>query len=96
MSNVFGLSEFDSWINDETREALKKFGKGYFALSFWDWQEYKAPFGEVKNSQFNIVYSELQRDSVLELVRRYRNGELSPKDFFTLLVDYVTYVCIWV
>jgi len=70
MSNIFGLSEFDTWINDETREELKKFESGYYGLSFWDWREYTAPFGEVKNSQFNIVYTERERGKVMELVRK--------------------------
>jgi hypothetical protein len=92
----FDLEEFDEWVNDITREELKQFGEGYFGLEFWTWKVYEAPFTDVKNFQFSMVFRNEDKEKVFEIIEKYKRKEIDARECVHRISNLAVYHCIWV
>ena len=95
-NEIWELTEFDEWVNDVTRDDLSQFDKGYFGLEFWTWKVYEAPFRDVKNFQFSMVFRNKDRKKVFEIIEKYERGEIDARECVYQISDLAVYHCIWV
>jgi len=95
-TEIWELTEFDQWVNDITRDDLLQFGKGYFGLEFWTWKVYEAPFQDVKNFQFSMVFRNKDKKKVFEIIEKYKKGEIDARECVYQISDLAVYHCIWV
>ncbi|MCI4463752.1 MAG: hypothetical protein JHC30_06245 [Caldisericum sp.] len=95
-TEIFELTEFDQWVNDAMREDLLQFGEGFFGLQFWSWRIYEAPFENVKNFQFDMVFRNEDKERVFEVIEKYEKREIDARECVHRISEMAVFHCIWV
>lgn len=97
--NPFYLTEFDQWVNDLTREDINDIIEKYevFGVDTFDYKIIeKDELRNAPNFSVNLIFLEEDRDKVVELIEKYRRGEIDIGEIAKKLVDMAFYVCEWV
>ena len=102
VKNPWDLTEFDTWVNDATREELNYLAdsKDCFGLEMYDYKIIeKDRLKNICNFGVNYIFENKDKDRVLKEINDYRNVRFDGhrlKDFVNNLQDLSIYSCIWV
>jgi hypothetical protein len=60
------------------------------------WKVYEAPFTDVKNFQFSMVFRNEDKEKVFEIIEKYKRKEIDARECVYQISDLAVYHCIWV
>lgn len=96
------LTEFDAdWVNTATRKDIrkivKKYGKKVFGLKIWKFETLSPKeLLSVGNFNVDLIFLEKDKQKVIELIKSYRDGKISDREYVDKLFELALYDCLWV
>jgi len=93
------VTEFDQWVNEATRKDINKIvsEKDVFGLKFWTWDILERnELKNVGNFGVDVILKRRDREKILELIEKYKNGKISAREIVDIIFDMAVYVCEWV
>ena len=100
--SVWDLGEDDKWVNDATREDIRRYAeKGdVFGLKLWEHRYLEGDeLVDVPNFGVDMLFRKEDRDKVEKLIEEYEAKEWSmetTKQLVDKLAELSVYMCVWV